>query len=63
MLRERRFIGPSTVQLYYEHEAANLRKQAEGMPLSIRPDEFLPKANQAEATSDVRSGTPSSMDG
>jgi hypothetical protein len=63
MWRERRFSGPSTVQLYYEYEAANLRKQAEGMPLSIRRDELLRKANQAEATSEVRSGTPSSMDG
>lgn len=42
----------TSVQLHYEHEAANLRKQAEGMPLSIRRDELARQANQAE--SDLR---------
>jgi hypothetical protein len=32
-----------------DREAINLRKQAEGMPLSIRRDELLRKADQMES--------------
>jgi hypothetical protein len=62
MLRHRRFSSPSIVQLYEDKEASNLRKQAEGMPLSIRRDELFRKASQAEAISGARSGTPSPRD-
>ena len=36
-----------------DQEATNLRKQAEGMPLSIRRDELLRKADQMDTAAHV----------
>ena len=36
-----------------DQEAINLRKQAEGMPLSIRRDELLRKADQMDTAAHV----------
>ena len=53
MLRRRHSSGSSILEFYLEKEAVDLRKQAEGMPLSIRRDELLRKANQALRTAKV----------
>ncbi len=57
MLRRRRSNPSSILEFYLDREAVNLRKQAEGMPLSIRRDELLRKANQAETTAQVSHGS------
>jgi hypothetical protein len=57
MLKRRRFNRSSSIlEFHLETEALNLRKQAEGMPVSIRRDELLRKANQAETTAQVSNG-------
>jgi hypothetical protein len=48
MLYRRRFNQSSAREDRLEEEAINLRKQAEGMPLNIRRDELLRKANQTD---------------
>jgi hypothetical protein len=40
MLKRRRSSGTWILEFYLEKEAVNLRKQAEGMPASIRRDEL-----------------------
>jgi hypothetical protein len=57
MLHRRRSNASLILEFYLEKEAVNLRKQAEGMPLSIRRDELLRKANQAETTVQVSNGS------
>jgi hypothetical protein len=56
MRKPRRLNGSSILEFCAEQEAVNLRKQAEGMPISIRRDELLRKAVQAERTARVRNG-------
>jgi hypothetical protein len=56
MLKPRCLNGSSILEFNSETEALNLRKQAEGMPVSIRRDELLRKANQAETTAQVSNG-------
>jgi hypothetical protein len=54
MIHRRRFTPSLTAfENRLEQEAFNLRKQAEGMPLSIRRDELLRKANQAETAAQI----------
>ena len=48
MLHRRPFKQLSTLEDRLAEEAINLRKQAEGMPLSIRRDELMRKANQMD---------------
>jgi hypothetical protein len=48
MLHRRPFKQLSTHEDRLAEEAINLRKQAEGMPLSIRRDELLRKADQMD---------------
>lgn len=43
----------STFEYRLAQEAINLRKQAEGMPPSIRRDELLRRARQTETASDM----------
>jgi hypothetical protein len=43
----------SIFQYRLEQEAINLRKQAEGMPLGIRRDELLRKADQTDIAAAV----------
>ena len=57
MLKRRRSSGTWILEFYLEKEAVNLRKQAEGMPASIRRAELLRKANQAETTAQVSNGS------
>jgi hypothetical protein len=38
----------------HDREAINLRKQAEGMPLSIRRDELLRKADQMDVATQMK---------
>lgn len=49
----RRFKQSSTFEYRLAQEAFNLRKQAEGMPLSIRRDELLRKAGEIDAAAQV----------
>ena len=51
MLHRRPF--KSALEDRLAEEAINLRKQAEGMPLSIRRDELLRKANQMDTAANV----------
>jgi len=53
MIERRDSNGSSILEFHSETEAINLRKQAKGMPESIRRDELLRKANQAEVTAQV----------
>jgi hypothetical protein len=53
MRKPRRLNRSSILEFCSEQEAVNLRKQAEGMPVSIRRDELLRKAIQAETTAHV----------
>ena len=63
MLKQRRFNRSSSIlEFSSETEALNLRKQAEGMPVSIRRDELLRRANQAETTAQVSNGSQSRAD-
>ena len=48
MLHRRPFKQLSTLEDRLAEEAINLRKQAEGMPLSIRRDELMRKADQMD---------------
>jgi hypothetical protein len=52
---DRRRFKPSltTFEDRLELEAFNLRKQAEGMPLSVRREELLRKANQTETAAQI----------
>jgi hypothetical protein len=43
----------STFEYRLAQEAINLRKQAEGMPLGIRRDELLRKADQTDVAAAV----------
>lgn len=43
------FEQSSTFEYRLTQEAINLRKQAEGMPLSIRRDDLLRKATEIDA--------------
>jgi hypothetical protein len=49
MLARQRPEQSSTFEYRLTQEAINLRKQAKGMPLSIRRDELLRKASQIDA--------------
>lgn len=51
MFSRRGFKQPSILGYRLETEAANLRRQAEGMPHGIRREELLRKARQAETAS------------
>ncbi len=53
MLHRRPFKQLSALEDRLAEEAINLRKQAEGMPLSIRRDELLRKANQMDTAANV----------
>ena len=53
MLHRRPFKQLSAPEDRLAEEAINLRKQAEGMPLSIRRDELLRKANQMDTAANV----------
>ncbi len=53
MPHRRRFKQSSTFEFRLEEEAVRLRQQAEGMPHSIRRDEILRKASQADAAAQV----------
>jgi hypothetical protein len=53
MLRRRSFKQSSIFEFRLEAEAINLRKQAEGMPHSIRRDELLRKAGQIDVAAQV----------
>jgi hypothetical protein len=49
----RRLKQSSTFEFRLEQEVISLRKQADGMPLSIRRDELLRKANQIDLAAQV----------
>jgi hypothetical protein len=49
----RSFKQSSAFEFRLEVEAINLRKQADGMPLSIRRDELLRKASQIDVADQV----------
>lgn len=53
MLHRRPFKQLSVLEDRLAEEAINLRKQAEGMALSIRRDELLRKANQMDNAAQV----------
>jgi hypothetical protein len=53
MLVRQRAEQLSTFEYRLAQEAINLRKQAKGMPLSIRRDELLLKAHQIDAAVEV----------
>jgi hypothetical protein len=53
MLVRQRLEQPPTFECRLAQEATNLRKQAEGMPLSIRRDELLRKARQIDVAVEV----------
>jgi hypothetical protein len=53
MFKRRRFKQPDLLEFRVEIEAANLLKQAEGLPPSIRPDELVRKARQAETAAHI----------
>jgi hypothetical protein len=46
-------LSSCTFEFRLAQEAISLRKQAEGMPLSIRRDELLRQASQIDAASQV----------
>jgi hypothetical protein len=46
-------LSTCTFEFRLAQEAISLRKQADGMPLSIRRDELLRKARQMDAASQV----------
>jgi hypothetical protein len=48
MRTRRQFKQPSLFRFRSIQEAYNLRRQAEGMPSSVRRDELLRKANQID---------------
>jgi hypothetical protein len=47
-MQRHRCEQPLSLEERLDQEAINLRKQAEGMPLSIRRDELLRKADQMD---------------
>jgi hypothetical protein len=51
MLQRRRFKRVETLEYRLTTEAANLRRQAEGLPPGVRREELMRKANQAETAS------------
>jgi hypothetical protein len=51
MAERRRFKQMQTLEYRLTTEAANLRKQAEGLPPGIRREELMRKARQAETAS------------
>jgi hypothetical protein len=53
MLQRRPFNQSTPLEGRLEEEAANLRRQADGMPPSIRREELLRKARQAETAAQV----------
>lgn len=53
MLVRQRIEQSSTFEYRLAQEAINLRKQAEGMPLSVRRDELLRKAGQIDVAVEV----------
>lgn len=52
-LRRRISLSPATFEFRLTQEAINLRKQAEGMPLSIRRNELLRKADQMDVAVEI----------
>ena len=50
---QRQPFKSTAVEDRLEEEAANLRKQADGMPPGIRREELLRKADQAETAAQV----------
>jgi hypothetical protein len=53
MLHQRGFKQTQTLEYRLTREAANLRKQAEGLPPGIRREELMRKASQAETASQM----------
>jgi hypothetical protein len=53
MPRQRRFTQSTTFEYRLAEEAINLRKQAEGMPPSIRREELLRKAGQIDVAAQI----------
>jgi hypothetical protein len=53
MQMRRRFKQISSLSDRLIQQAQNLRQQADGMPASVRRDELLRKARQAETTANV----------
>jgi hypothetical protein len=53
MPQRRRFKQTETLEYRLATEAANLRKQAEGLPPGVRREELIRKADQAEAASHI----------
>jgi hypothetical protein len=51
MAERRRFKQMQTLEYRLTTEAANLRKQAEGLPPGVRREELMRKARQAETAS------------
>jgi hypothetical protein len=51
MVERRRFKQIQTLEYRLTMEAANLRKQAEGLPPGVRREELMRKARQAETAS------------
>jgi len=56
MLQRRPFNQSTAVEDRLEEEAANLRRQAKGMPPGIRCEELLRKAGQAETAARIKRG-------
>lgn len=54
MLPRRRFKQMEILEYRLTTEAANLRKQAEGLPPSVRREELLRKARQADTASHIK---------
>ena len=50
---QRRPFNQTALEDRLEEEAANLRRQADGMPPGIRREELLRKADQAETAAQV----------
>jgi hypothetical protein len=53
MSTRRRFKQIETLEYRLTTEATNLRKQAEGLPPSVRREELLRKASQVETASHI----------
>jgi len=53
MPQRKGFKQSQTLQYRLRMEAANLRKQAEGLPPGVRREELMRKASQAETASQV----------
>jgi hypothetical protein len=52
-MKQRRAKPPSTLANHLKKEARDLRKEARGMPPSVRREEILRKASRADAASQI----------